>query len=47
MDCDCDECRRPKYPAWHWWDRKSPGPWSTLMAVLAVLAVVGVFLWGR
>jgi hypothetical protein len=30
-----------------WWDREPPGPWSTLMVVLAVLALVVVFLFGR
>ena len=39
MDCDCPECRQ-------WLDQESPGPWSTLMVVVAVLALV-VFLVGR
>ena len=34
---------RPRY---EWWDGETPGPWSTLMVVVAVLAVV-VFLVGR
>jgi hypothetical protein len=38
-DCDCPECQRIM-------DQDSPGPWSTLMVVLAVLALV-VFLVGR
>lgn len=40
MDCDCEECRRML-------DRESPGPWSTMMVVVAVLALVVVFLVGR
>jgi len=34
---------RPRY---EWWDGETPGPWSTLMVVVAVLAVVGVLFWG-
>lgn len=33
-------------PRYQWWDREEPGPWSTLVVVLAVLALV-VFLVGR
>jgi hypothetical protein len=36
---DFNRSRRLDY-----WDHESPGPWSTLMVVLAV---VGVFLFGR
>lgn len=39
MDCDCDACRRIM-------DREPPGPWSTMMVVVAVLGLV-VFLVGR
>lgn len=39
MDCNCDICRRIV-------DRESPGPWSTLMVVIAVVGLV-VFLVGR
>ncbi len=39
MDCNCESCRRIM-------EQDSPGSWSTLMVVAAVLAVV-VFLMGR
>ena len=32
---------RPRYD---WWDRQSPGPWSTLMVVIAVLALAVAYL---
>ena len=40
MNCDCDECRRIM-------DQESPGPWSTLMVVLAVLGFLAMLMLRR
>ena len=48
-DCNCDYCRRLRFPAWNigWWTREEPGPWLTSAVLLAWLTAVGVFLFGR
>jgi len=34
-------------PRYDWLDRDEPGPWSTIMVLVAVLGAVVVFMVGR
>ena len=43
VDCNCNQCQPSRYT---WQDpQEEPGPWSTLMVILAVLALAAAILW--